>query len=548
MSGGMFNRQKDFRQKAVAGDALRKKGLKDSLIAFIVLFCAGGLIGRVADAFFFIIYFQLAFLVMIIVLFKAVRHDRVTLSLWTLLITAYVLKEMEIAIALGILFLVVFIGRSLLKTPLGRRLFTLSSTGLVIALSLIMTVSSPESAPSPPPSDQPLQFEVIQSLPYLSHVDDEENQITEGVVTYRRNLCAPGLNLYNSYYKAGAYLLDMSGNILHVWRPKDSPQDWHYVAACDNGDLLVCVEDAMLMRLDWDSHILWQRKMRAHHEIAIAENKDIYTLVSSEEVVTPFSLPVPIINDDIVVMSGDGTIKKTISLYPLLKDHISLRSVAKIYAQIINPRDWLWRALKQKLTHRPLLKRMTPFDIFHANTITVIDQDIEGVCQKGNLLISANNLDLIAIIDIDKEEVRWAWGPGILEGQHDPTLLKNGHILVFDNGTGREYSRILEVDPLRKDIVWEYHSLKPRPFYSSWGGAAQRFQNGNTLITETSEGRVFEITKEGKIVWKFINPDLAENKTRATIYRLTRITDAHLLATLLTNAGRQGPPHVQAID
>ena len=34
----------------------------------------------------------------------------------------------------------------------------------------------------------------------------------------------------------------------------------------------------------------------------------------------------------------------------------------------------------------------------------------------------------------------------------------------------------------------------------------QRLPNGNTLITEGSDGRVFEVTPDHKIVWEFVSP------------------------------------------
>jgi len=71
--------------------------------------------------------------------------------------------------------------------------------------------------------------------------------------------------------------------------------------------------------------------------------------------------------------------------------------------------------------------------------------------------------------------------------------------------------------------VWEYKRNPPESFYSSWGGSSQRLENGNTLITDSSRGYVFEITKEGEIVWEFYNPDRKENGKRGTIYRMMRI-------------------------
>jgi hypothetical protein len=50
--------------------------------------------------------------------------------------------------------------------------------------------------------------------------------------------------------------------------------------------------------------------------------------------------------------------------------------------------------------------------------------------------------------------------------------------------------------------------------------------NGNTLITESDRGRVFEITPSGEIVWEFFIPEFQKKeKRRPTIYRMMRITN-----------------------
>src|SRR5260370_508482 len=63
--------------------------------------------------------------------------------------------------------------------------------------------------------------------------------------------------------------------------------------------------------------------------------------------------------------------------------------------------------------------------------------------------------------------------------QHDPDILPNGHILVYDNLGGmvdgdrpEGRSRILEIDPMTQKIVWKYEG-GPEPtdqFDSSKGG------------------------------------------------------------------------------
>jgi hypothetical protein len=55
----------------------------------------------------------------------------------------------------------------------------------------------------------------------------------------------------------------------------------------------------------------------------------------------------------------------------------------------------------------------------------------------------------------------------------------------------------------------------------------QRLPNGNTLITESDNGRVFEVTRDGEVVWEFFMPTVSQKGgvLRSTIYRMTRIID-----------------------
>jgi hypothetical protein len=71
-------------------------------------------------------------------------------------------------------------------------------------------------------------------------------------------------------------------------------------------------------------------------------------------------------------------------------------------------------------------------------------------------------------------------------------------------------SRVLEIDPHSKEIVWQYDgSASGRPlwsFLSSFLSSARRLPNGNTIICEGMYGRIFQVTNDGRIVWEYINP------------------------------------------
>ncbi|MCK5408221.1 MAG: hypothetical protein KAJ37_12220, partial [Candidatus Krumholzibacteria bacterium] len=164
------------------------------------------------------------------------------------------------------------------------------------------------------------------------------------------------------------------------------------------------------------------------------------------------------------------------------------------------------------------------FDVFHFNASQLITKDIDGICEIGDLLISARNLDWVGILDGPGVVVRWEWGPGEISGQHHPTQLENGNILIFDNGLYRSHSRIIELDPCDNKIEWEYRAELAEEFYSRIRGSCQRLPNGNTLVTDSEKGRAFEVTLGGDIVWEFYSPYTSrDGKQRAPIYRLLRI-------------------------
>ncbi len=129
-----------------------------------------------------------------------------------------------------------------------------------------------------------------------------------------------------------------------------------------------------------------------------------------------------------------------------------------------------------------------------------------------------------------------------LELQHDPSLLENGHVLIFDNGTHRQrlalpFSRVIEVDPQTKQIVWEYRDVPLYNFFSPYISGARRLPNGNTLITEGVFGRMFQVTPEKEVVWEYINPHFYPAPDGALTNAVFRAT--HYLAAEVPFLARQ---------
>jgi hypothetical protein len=167
-------------------------------------------------------------------------------------------------------------------------------------------------------------------------------------------------------------------------------------------------------------------------------------------------------------------------------------------------------------------------DWAHSNTVEVLPETPLGErdprFRAGNILLSFRALDIIAIIDPEMDEFVWAWGLGILDGQHQPTMLEDGNILLFDNGTYRGYSIVREIEPDTGNEVWEYSNGEE--FFSPFRSGAQRLPNGNTLITECDAGHIFEVTNEKEVVWDFYSPFVAQgdNHLGKRMHRSTRYT------------------------
>jgi hypothetical protein len=162
-------------------------------------------------------------------------------------------------------------------------------------------------------------------------------------------------------------------------------------------------------------------------------------------------------------------------------------------------------------------------------------------------------------------DILWRWGnprnhgPGWLGEQalfyqHDATFLIGENrlsLLVFNNGRGRPDGDWSSVDELvlpftsRRGFVFGFGIHQPpRPvwsysdkdgFLSEFISGAQRLPNGNTLICSGKNGRVFEVTREGEILWDWWSPlggeiepsEQGGNAPPNALFRATRIAPDH---------------------
>lgn len=323
----------------------------------------------------------------------------------------------------------------------------------------------------------------------------------EGVTVHQREWCWPGYTLCWGRKSGRARLVDMEGRIAHEWAFGDSI--WHHTDMLDNGNLLVLANDRggygpksnierTILELDWHSGLVWSDPVHAHHDAR------------------------RLANGNTLLVGHDRAQYEQISPHVLIYD----------YLQEITPGNevvWEWHAAPHVNELRALVDvvhREWTGDWPHINTVESLPDTPLGRrdtrFREGNVLVSPRHLHCIFVVDRDSGKIVWAWGPGNILGQHQPTMLENGNILLFDNGRGnapgedRDYSRVIEIEPVSGSIVWEYKTDPPRAFFSPVGSGQQRLPNGNTLICAmnwSETGRIFEVTPEGAIVWEFWDPE-----------------------------------------
>jgi Arylsulfotransferase (ASST) len=382
----------------------------------------------------------------------------------------------------------------------------------------------PREAPSGPPQlskgltdEQREKAEALMALGYAAGYDPATGR--SGVVTNVPGLTSPGLNLVVSGHEPSAVLMDMDGRVLYRWHKdyrvawKGTPlvahdelrsKFWKRARLFPNGDLLVMWEGTGLVKLDRESKVLWTYGDPVHHDFDVDPQGNVFVLMKHAHMVPSFDPKEPVLEDAVAIVSPQGE---------------RLRSVSVLEALLASP-------------YAPLLRfhRSPDGDVLHTNTLALLDEAqakaVPGA-SRGDVLVSVRNLDFVGVMSLKRKTFVWGLA-GVWREPHEPVLLPNGHILIFDNfghrrGT-RNYSRALEIDPKTHRVAWSFSG--PPLFLSKICGLVQRLPNGNTLVTVSTEGRALEVTPAGRVVWEFVNPHLVEaegKKEVATLFQVERL-------------------------
>ena len=389
-----------------------------------------------------------------------------------------------------------------------------------------------------------------------------------GVTVYNKEKASNGYTLLPT--AKGALLIDMNGREVNRWAGlggfpnKLLPGGQVFGTSGARGGDAAYQDQLDLLQVDWDGHVVWkwdhtelvadegkepQWQARQHHDFQRAGNPVGYYAPGLEPRVD---------GGNTIILTHENSYHPEISDKLLIDDKI-------IEVTWDGEIVWEWRAsehfdelgfdedAKRALFANPSMRGEAGGDWLHINCVSELgpnkwyDRGDERFAPE-NLIWDARNANILAIISKKTGEIVWKLGPrfdgsdaekklGWIIGQHHFHMIPKGlpgagDLLVFDNGgqagydapnalapdgtnaVHRDYSRVIQFNPVTLEVTWEYGPTQAgwlafadgSRVYSPFISSAQRLENGNTLITEGSDGRLIEVTEDGEVVWEYINP------------------------------------------
>ena len=337
-----------------------------------------------------------------------------------------------------------------------------------------------------------------------------------GAVMHQEEQYFGEYNLILSGHQQGADLLDRLGQRVHHWTypyqniyvgsaqtlPDPKTIYWWKSHLFANGDLLsiVTVDNRSpsgvgLIKLDKDSNLIWHFPGHVHHDFDVDQQGNIYALLQGFSKGMPGFLSGAYLDEAFVVLDAQGNLKKQINIYQAIAN---------------SPYKHILKRLPKSIAG----------DYLHVNAIEFVDEKKSAYAdylQANSVLLDLRELDAIIMVDLETELL-----VGIISGpwhrQHDPELLANGNLLIFDNKSLGYQSRVIEFDPRSRKIIWEYRGTDELPLYSSIRAGQQALGNGNVFIYESNGSRLLEVNRTGELVWEYYHPVRAHDEGSTRLY------------------------------
>ena len=394
------------------------------------------------------------------------------------------------------------------------------------------------------------QLELIRSLGYLSGY--EEAPFERNVTVYDPEQASDGYNVLISGHAPGVNMIDMEGNVVHEWYIEEATvyglwpdtrnrerahgiafDVWRRAYLYENGDLLTIISGGGVVKVDRESNLLWTSNYNgAHHDLDVVDDGNIYLIGRKVHINERYNPDEYISEDYLYILDSLGNTIDSMSILDLVAESPFAPTLRRSAI-----RNCLRRSNIEMGSDLSLLgieDLILTGDVLHCNSVTYIRKgqlpdDYEGPLREGTVLLSLRTNDLVCAVDLEDRSIYWAESD-LWHCQHEPVVLPNGNMLLFDNLGSFQASTILELNPEINEVEWLYRGDEENPFYSVGIGSCQRLPNGNTLITESLFGRAFEVTSEKEIVWEYYSPHRAgvNNELIATLYEVFRVSEDYV--------------------
>lgn len=305
------------------------------------------------------------------------------------------------------------------------------------------------------------------------------------------------------YFSLDGAIYDTSGQLL--FKPKDA----YLCAYHDNGSV---VEGnpmrGTLSMYDKNNQLLWSSQENVHHMINFTRDMQKIMLITSEII--------------------------PLSKQPVRSDCFSIRDLknTKIH-------EWCVGAHLEELlilgygdqglwdvgVNSFYKNESAPKEVSHANSFYEIPKNALSATNpafaEGNFIVHLYGpLKMLMILDPSLQKILWHKkmdrfnfdGTTYVVHSHDNQITPEGNLLSYfstiENGANtKPHSRLMEINLLTNEVIWQYKRNPSENFHSPISGNLTLLKNGNFLFNDGISA--YEITRSGKVVWKFKNPAIS---------------------------------------
>ena len=378
-----------------------------------------------------------------------------------------------------------------------------------------------------------------------------------------------GYTLFSPEYSQYTYLINNSGQIVHIWKSNFLQglglhllENGNLIRTCLSkintefigGGVTGCVE-----MYDWNNTLIWRYELTnnlvcLHHDIKPLPNGNI--LMTAWEYKTA-SEAIAAGRNPLTVLAGKLWPCFILEVEPIFPNGGNIVWEWHVWDHLIQDYD------SSKYNYGVVANHPELIDInFEGLTIGTIDYNhinsIDYNEKFDQILLSSYTQNEIWVIDHSTTtteakghtsgksgkggDLLYRWGnPQAYRAgnesdqnffsQHDarwvkPGLPGEGNILVFNNGflrqgPGLDYSSVDEIIPPvddngnyylepgsaygPEDLIWSYTADNPTDFYAYYLSSNERLPNGNTLICDGDHGVFIQVTPDKEIVWRYVN-------------------------------------------